>query len=131
MGTTTEGTDMIKRNPDTFLPLTPLWFNILLAIAGEPRHGYAIIKEIEHRTRGGMSPATGTVYLALQRLLEDGLIAETAPADTGAKHSGRKRRIYELTSLGKRVTSLEAQRVALQLGVAFEKRLADPSVLDT
>ena len=120
---------MTARNPETFLPLTPLWFNILLAIADQPLHGYAMIKEIEHRTKGGMSPATGTVYLALQRLLEDGLIAEAA--GSGEESGGRKRRVYELTSLGRRVTALEAERVALQLGVAFEKRLADPSVLDS
>ena len=120
---------MTETGPEDFLPLTPLWFNILLAIGDAPRHGYAIIKEIERRTEGGMSPATGTVYLALQRLLEDGLIVETAEREPPAGR--RKRRVYDLTPLGKRVTALEAERIAMQLGVAFEQRLVDPSVLDT
>lgn len=112
-----------------FIPLTALSFNILLALADAPRHGYAIIKEIEHRTEGGMSPGTGTVYLALQRFQDDGLIVETT--DAGSQGRGRrKRRVYELTPLGRRVTALEAERIAMQLGVALEKRLLDASALE-
>ncbi len=67
---------MAAKHAGDMLPLTALWYGILLALADEPRHGYGTIKEIEARTGGEMSPGTGTVYLALHRLEEDGLVVE-------------------------------------------------------
>ena len=58
-----------QRDVEAHLPLTPLSFQILLALVDEERHGYGIMKEIERRTKGRMSPATGPLYLAAQRLL--------------------------------------------------------------
>ncbi len=113
-----------------FLPLTELWFNILLALSDGACHGYAIIQEIERLTAGSVSPATGTMYLALQRLDEDGLITEKqnrANADTDR----RGRRYYGLTKMGRRVASLEAERLAQQLTVAMSKQLIDRSRLDS
>lgn len=108
------------------LPLTPLWYNILLAITDEPRHGYAIIKEIESRTRGDLVPATGTVYLALQRLLEEGLIGEV-PAEPD---KDRRRRRYGLTPLGRDVVAAEARRLAEQVRMAVDKGAAPQSVFE-
>ena len=63
------------RNPLSFLPLTPFAFQVLLALADGPRHGYAIIKEVEERSGGSVRLRTGTLYTLLQRLLEQELIS--------------------------------------------------------
>jgi DNA-binding PadR family transcriptional regulator len=109
---------------DAHLPLTPLSFQILLALVDEERHGYGIMKEIESRTRGRMSPATGPLYLAAQRLLDTGLIAESAKRPA-PELDDRRRKYYKLTPLGRRVAAAEAERMAYLVGVAFEKQLVN------
>lgn len=99
------------------LPLTPLSFEILLALADEPRHGYGIIKEIEARTGKPLKSSTGTLYLAIRRLEEAALIAEAH----GAEGAGSRRRYYRLTELGEQVLAAEAERLATLLGVARQK----------
>ena len=114
--------------PESHLPLTPLWFNILLALTDESRHGYAILKEIERKTEGQMRPATGTVYLALQRLEEDGLIAE-APGKKAATDN-RRRRWYRVTPYGRSVMKAEAERLASQVRIALSKHVIDSTALE-
>ena len=69
---------MGEKSAADFLPLTPLWFNILLSAADGPTHGYAVMKEIEVRSEGAISPGTGTMYVALQRLTQEGLLTESS-----------------------------------------------------
>ncbi len=118
---------MTQRDVDAHLPLTPLSFQILLALVDGERHGYGIMKEIERRTEGRMTPATGPLYLAAQRLLETGLIAESdkRPAP---ELDDQRRRYYKLTDFGRRVAAAEAKRMASLLEVAFDKRLVDGRV---
>jgi len=106
----------------SLLPLTPLSFQILLALVDGERHGYGIMKEIERRTRGRMTPATGPLYLAAQRLMDQGLIAESdkRPAP---ELDDQRRRYYELTPFGRQVAVAEVERMAYLVGVAFEKKL--------
>ena len=113
-----------KSAPD-YLPLTPLWFNILLAAADGPTHGYAVIKEIEERTDGDMSPGTGTVYVALQRLSQEGLLEEV---EQGRREydDKRTRRHYELSPLGRAVCSAEAHRLAREVEAALAKKILKP-----
>ena len=99
---------------ESLLPLTPLSFQILVAVADRPRHGYGIIKEIEEATNGPMKSSTGTLYLAIERLEQEGLIEET-PSDDA------RRRYYQLTSLGRAVAVAEVERLATLLGVARER----------
>ena len=70
----------------TFLPLTPVAFEILLALADGEQHGYSIMREVERRSAGAVTLHPGTLYRALARLLESGLIEELderpAPAST-------------------------------------------------
>ena len=113
-----------ERNVDAHLPLTPLSFQILLALVDKEHHGYGIMKEIERRTRGRMSPATGPLYLAAQRLLESGLIAESAKRPA-PELDDRRRKYYRLTSYGRRVAAAEAERMAYLVGVAFDKHLVE------
>ncbi len=116
-----------ERDVDAHLPLTPLSFQILLALVDEERHGYGIMKEIESRTKGRMSPATGPLYLAAQRLLDAGMIAESAKRPA-PELDDRRRKYYRLTDFGRRVAAAEAERMAYLVGVAFEKRLVEGSM---
>ncbi len=67
---------MDRFRADALLPLTPVAFEILLALADGERHGYSILQEVEARSGGAVSLHAGTLYRALARLLESGLIAE-------------------------------------------------------
>ena len=111
-----------------FLPLTPLWFNILLAAADGPTHGYAVIKEIEARSGGAVSPGTGTMYVALQRLTQEGLLVET---EEGRREytDRRARRHYALSELGREVCVAEARRLAREVEAAMEKKILGPEVV--
>jgi len=64
-------------SPDSFLPLPPATFHILIALADEERHGYAILQEVAERTGGRVRLSAGTLYRSIQRLLEQGLLAES------------------------------------------------------
>jgi DNA-binding PadR family transcriptional regulator len=100
-----------RRSPaDEFLPLRPVEFDVLLALGDGERHGYAIMQEALRRSGGALQLEPGTLYRALRRMLQAGLVAETkapprAPDD-------ERRRYYRLTDLGRRVAAGEAERVA-------------------
>jgi DNA-binding PadR family transcriptional regulator len=108
--------------PESALPLTHLSYHVLLALADASRHGYAIIKEIEARSGGALSPSTGALYLALQRMEQGGLLEE-APERPAASDDDARRRYYQLTARGREVAAAETRRLAALLGVAVEKRL--------
>jgi DNA-binding PadR family transcriptional regulator len=114
----------MKPAPDAegFLPLTHLSFQILLALADQDRHGYGIIKEIVHSTAGSIRPGTGTLYTAIQRMLDEGTIVES-PARPAPEDDDERRKYYGLTSLGRDVARAEALRLASIVGVASEKAL--------
>ncbi len=109
------------REPEHFLPLTELAFQILLALGTGASHGYGIGKEIEERTSGRLNPTTGSLYQALKRLKDDGLIEGAEPIDEGGD---ARRKYFRLTPLGRRVMALEVGRLAELLSVARERRLA-------
>lgn len=100
---------------EAFLPLTPVAFEILLALADEARHGYAILKDVESRTGGRMALHAGTLYRALARLTEDGLLEELEEGEEDADSSDGRRRYYRLTGLGRRVAVAEANRLERQV----------------
>jgi DNA-binding PadR family transcriptional regulator len=94
--------------PDTSaLPLSPRAFYILLALAEEEAHGYALAKRIESTSGGTVKLTGGTLYPLIKQMLADGWIAETsaAPGDP-------RRRAYRLTARGRRVGQAEAARLA-------------------
>lgn len=94
-------------------PLTPLSFQILVALADRPRHGYGIIREIERAQGRPLVSSSGTVYLAIQRLEDQGLLASSGT-------EGR-RRLYRLTSAGREVAAEETRRLSELLAVARHK----------
>lgn len=108
----------------TRLPLTPLSFEVLLSLADSPRHGYGIIKEIEERTAAPLPSSTGTLYLALQRLVKEGLVEGVEDG------RGKRGRTYRLTSLGREVAAAEADRLASLVGSARRKELLSDTGLD-
>ena len=107
------------RSPDASLPLTPISFEILLALADGDRHGYAILQAVEGRVAGVLPMRTGTLYRALARLLDEGLIERSASADG----DDERRRNYRITARGRTVARAEARRLADQVEAARAHRL--------
>ena len=102
-------------DPADFLPLPPLPYHVLLALAEEPRHGWAIIKAIESLAGAGALPSSGSLYVAIARLEERGLIRESRAS---VRQTDDRRRVYELTPLGRRVATMESARLAELVGAA-------------
>ena len=107
--------------PETFLPLTPVVFEILLSLAGGERHGYSIMQEVESRSGGSVALRAGSLYRALARLLDDGLVEELD--ERRDPQDDERRRYYRLTSAGQHVASAEARRLARQIDTARARRL--------
>jgi DNA-binding PadR family transcriptional regulator len=107
------------RPPDSVLPLTPISFEILLALSEGDRHGYAILQQVETRTAGLLPLRTGTLYRALARLEETGLIDLVDGPDT----DDERRRYYRITSRGREVARDEAKRLADQVAAARARKL--------
>lgn len=112
------------QDPSELLPLTPAVFNILLALADSEKHGYGIMLEVEHNTGGQVNMGPGTLYGSIKRMLAAELIEESEERPDPAMDDQR-RRYYRLTSFGHRVLRAEAERLALQVAVARQKRLLD------
>jgi DNA-binding PadR family transcriptional regulator len=106
----------------SFLPLTPNFFEILLTLAQGEAHGYAIMRQVEERTRGAVRLLPGTMYRAFYRLEELGLIEE-AEARPDPHLDDERRRYYRLTQLGREVAAAEAQRLAEAVRTARRSRL--------
>ena len=102
-------------------PLTPAMFHVLLALAGDDLHGYAILKDVELRTDGEVKLSTGTLYGIIKRLLNDGLIAERR--ERPPRYDDERRRYYRLTSTGREVAAAEAERLEKVVALARSRRL--------
>jgi DNA-binding PadR family transcriptional regulator len=108
--------------PEQHLPLPPATFHILLSLAGGERHGYAIMREVAEQTDGGVRLGPGTLYGALKRLLEGGLVAEGGERADPAMGDER-RRYYRLTPFGRAVARAEARRLQAMVHAARKRRL--------
>jgi DNA-binding PadR family transcriptional regulator len=104
--------------PESFLPLTPVAFEILLALAEGARHGYDVMVEIERRSAGRISPNPGTLYRALDRLVQEGLLTSAV-----GSVDGETRRVFSLSPLGRAVAAAEAARLSDQVVAARSVRL--------
>jgi len=107
---------------DQFLPLPPATFHILIALAREDRHGYAVMQEVEERTDGAIRLSAGTLYRSIQRMLEQGLIRETRKRPA-PELDDERRRYYRITPLGEAVARAEARRMAELVRMARAKGL--------
>ena len=110
----------ISTEIDSLLPLPPATFHILLAVAGEDRHGYAIIQDVAVRTGGELKLSAGTLYRSIQRMLEQGLLVETRERPA-PEEDDERRRYYRITPLGTAVAKAEARRLTQLVRMARAK----------
>ena len=103
---------MVRRSfdPESYLPLTPPMFQVLLALADGEKHGYAVIKEVHRRTDGKVRLSAGTLYAVIKRFVNDGLIVECDERPDPALDDER-RRYYRLSDDGRAVAIAEARRM--------------------
>lgn len=97
-------------DPSSLIPLPPATFHILLAVADDDRHGYAIIQDVAVRTNGELKLSAGTLYRSIQRMMEQGLIAETRERPS-PELDDERRRYYRITPFGRAVAHAEARRL--------------------
>lgn len=95
-------TDDVERFP----PLRPVEFHVLLSVSARPRHGYGIMQDAAERTGEDVIPDVGTLYRALRRMVEGGLIEPVEES------RGGRRNDYRITPLGRRVAEAESLRLA-------------------
>jgi DNA-binding PadR family transcriptional regulator len=97
-------------DPERLLPLPAVTFHILMALAGGDRHGYAIIQDVSARTENRLRLGAGTLYRSLERMLGQGLIAESGDRPAAGLDDER-RRYYRITPHGESVARAEAARL--------------------
>ena len=102
------------------LPLSEPVFQILLSLADQRLHGYAVIQDIRERTGGELELTASTLYAAIKRLLDHDLIKEVKAPSTD---DDPRRRYYQITALGLELARLEAARLARSVRMARDKRL--------
>src|SRR5213080_4164267 len=96
---------------EAFLPLTPAVFHILITLADGEAHGYAMMQEVTRRSGGTVRLGPGTLYGAISRLLDDGIIEESEERPDPDMDDTR-RRYYRLTKLGGQVLAAETERLS-------------------
>ena len=106
-----EKTKEFENAVDRLLPLTPAVFHILVTLADGEAHGYAMMQGVARRSGGAVRLGPGTLYGAISRLLEEGLIEESEERPDPEMDDTR-RRYYRLTRLGGRVLRVETERLA-------------------
>ena len=109
--------------PDDLLPLPAATFHILLAVAEEDRHGYAIIQDVSARTNGELKLSAGTLYRSIQRMLEQGLLNETRERPS-PELDDERRRYYRITPFGSAVAKAEVTRLAKLVRLARSQGFA-------
>ena len=113
-------------NPADLLPLPPATFHILLAVADQDRHGYAIIQEVAARTSGEVRLSAGTLYRSIQKMVELDLIEETTDRPA-ADLDDERRRYYRISDFGRLVARAEAERLQALVQLAVSCGLAPRS----
>jgi DNA-binding PadR family transcriptional regulator len=102
-------------------------FHILVALADRDRHGYSIMQEVAERTVGQVNLSPSTLYSAVKRLLEEGLIQELEERPDPA-HDDERRRYYRLTKAGRRAAIEEAKQLEKLLSDARSSGLVPKRV---
>ena len=113
-----EHTIHAQASPSSYLPLTEPTFYILLSLALGKKHGYAILKDVEALSNGKVSLSTSTLYGALGRLLDQGLIERVPNEEEENTGPGLPRKAYILSETGRRVLEAETDRLQSLVAVA-------------
>ena len=111
---------MPMTDPHALLPLAPLDFHVLLALAEEPRHAYGLATAVEEAEAGGVRLELGSLYRILARLTTLGVIADDGPGEGCAREA--RRRYYRLTPFGRRVAQAESARLQAVLRLARRRQ---------
>ena len=111
-----------RTEPQPTLPLPVSEFQILLALADEERHGYAIMREVSPRTNGDVQIGPGTLYGSIKRMVAARLIEESDERPD-PQLDDERRRYYRITALGRQTAVAEARRMERLVGIARAKRL--------
>ena len=109
-----------RRLPQSHLPLTVPVFQILLSLSDQDLHGYAIIQDVRARTDGEVELTASTLYAAIKRLLDQGLIEELDARPS--TDDDQRRRYYRITALGVDVARLETARLERAVKMARRRR---------
>ena len=102
------GIQIMREEVSPFLPLSPATLHILLSLASEEMHGYAIMQEVQRQSEGKYKLGPGTLYDNLQKLMDRGLVEELGRRP---EEDDPRRRYYKLSSLGRRVLIAEIARL--------------------
>lgn len=113
----------VMEKPEDLLPLPPAVFHILMAVADEDRHGYAIIQDVAARTGGELKLSAGTLYRSIQRMLEQGLLVETQERPA-PEFDDERRRYYRITSFGAAAARAEVTRLSQLVKLARARGFA-------
>ncbi len=103
----------------SLLPLTPVVFHILLALTDGPRHGYAIMQDVNRRSDGNVGLGPGTLYGAIQRMEDSGVLEKAEPPPGEA--ADPRRRYYEMTALGRAALLAETERLESLVATVRQK----------
>lgn len=112
----------VSQSPNDFLPLTPAVFHILLALADDEKHGYAIMQDVETNTDGVVKMGPGTLYGSIKRMLAAGLIEESDDRPD-PEMDDQRRRYYRLSGLGEKVLAAESRRLASLVALAQARQV--------
>jgi DNA-binding PadR family transcriptional regulator len=107
---------------ESFLPLPTAVFHVLVALADRDRHGYSIMQDVDTRTEGKVRLSAGTLYSAIRRMLEQGLIEELNDSPD-PDSADERRRYYRITRFGRDVAIAEAKRFSELLDQARATKL--------
>jgi DNA-binding PadR family transcriptional regulator len=110
-------------DPHELLPLPAAMFHILVAVADQDRHGYAIMQDVAARTNGALKLSPGTLYGSIKRMLEEDLIVEVSTRQR-PEEDDQRRRYYRMTAFGRSVAQAETARLATLLRQAKAVGLA-------
>lgn len=116
-----------KPDIESYLPLTPAVFHILMSLSGGEMHGYAVMEEVKRTTEGRVKMGPGTLYGTIKRLLDVKLVEES-DRRPDSDNDDERRRYYRLTDLGGKVMKAEIRRYAKVLATAESKGLPVPAV---
>jgi DNA-binding PadR family transcriptional regulator len=118
-----------RRRQKRVEPLKDSEFQILLALADAPRHGYGIMQEVAARSEGSVQLGPGTLYGAIKRLLAQELVEESDQRPAPHRDDERRRCYYRITPAGRTVVKQEVDRLARIVEVARSKRLISDRAL--
>ena len=113
----------LSRDPSELLPLKHSTYQVLLALDdGESLHGYAIMQAITAMTEGREAILPGTLYTALARMVDEGLVEESEPRNDDPS-GGPARRYYKRTPFGRAVARAESERLRALLDIARSQKI--------